>query len=148
MPSASSNPKASWPWSAYIDFQNRCAEAFYGAPRHLQQSILPWTFAAMVVNEDNSTNPAMERAIVKHESYGKQLGRLSDALTSLIRETGVKHDDAIEEFLELKAHIDAIKRKSAYSRFEVVLADLKRLRTDNPIHFRECLKRVAELDRD
>lgn len=148
MSSTSPNTEASWPWSAYVDFQHRCAEAIYGAPRHLQQSILPWTFAAMVVNEDNSKNPAMEREIVRQASYGKQLGRISDALETLIAKTGVKHDDAINDFLELKSRIDVIKHDTATTRFEVVLADLKQLKRDNLAEFRECLKRIAELDGD
>lgn len=145
MSSISANRETPWPWSSYIAWQNNCAEAFYGAPRHLQQSILPWTFAGLVVNEENSNNPAVERAIVKHESYGKQLGRISDALEVLIKASGIEHDDAIDEFLELKARIDVIKHNTENTRFEAVIADLKRLRAKDPARFKDCLDRVAAL---
>ncbi|CAG9242126.1 hypothetical protein [Paraburkholderia caribensis] len=145
MSSISSSREVPWPWSSYIAWQNHCAEAFYAAPRHLRQSILPWTFAALVVNEENSNNPAAERAIVKHESYGKQLGRISDALAVLIEDSGIEHDDAFDAFLELKANIDFIKRDTENARFEVVIADLKRLREKNPARFRDCLERVTAL---
>ncbi|MBP0590384.1 hypothetical protein J8I87_11800 [Paraburkholderia sp. LEh10] len=145
MSSNSSNRGIDWPWSSYIAWQNHCAEAFYNAPKHLQQSILPWTFAALVVNEQNSNNPAAERAIVKHESYGKQLGRISDALAVLIKNSGTEHDDAFDAFLELKANVDFIKHNTENTRFEVVIADLKRLRENNPTRFKDCLKRVAAL---
>ncbi|ALL71304.1 ligand-binding receptor (plasmid) [Paraburkholderia caribensis MBA4] len=145
MSSISSSPELAWPWSSYIAWQSQCAEAFYNAPRNLQQSILPWTFAALVVNEDNSSNPAAERAIVKYESYGKQLGRISDALEVLIERSGVEHNDAIDEFLELKARIDFIKHNTESTRFEAVIADLKRLRRKDPARFKDCLDRVAAL---
>jgi hypothetical protein len=122
------------------------AQTLFAAPDHLQQSILPWTFTGVVVNESNSTDPLMERAIVKKESYGRQLGRISDALDSLINQTNVKRDDAIDAFLELRAHIDDIKRGTEATRFEAVLADLCMLKRKNRALFDECLRRVAELN--
>jgi len=47
--------------------------ALYGAPQSLDQSILPWTFAGLVVNENNSSDPATEQAVVSKDSYGRQL---------------------------------------------------------------------------
>ena len=134
-----------WPWSSYIAWQNHSAEAFYAAPRHLRQSILPWTFAALVVNEENSNNPATERAIVKHENYGKQLGQISDALEVLIKDSNIEHDEAFDKFLELKARIDVIEHNTENTRFEAVLADLKRLRRKDPARFKNCMGRVAAL---
>lgn len=96
----------------------------------------------------NSSNPAAERAIVSKESYGKQLGRISDALDSLIRQSNVKRDDAIDAFLDIKARIDDIKHSTEATRFEAVLVDLRKLRRKNKDLFDECLRRVAELDAD
>ncbi|MEJ0004727.1 MAG: hypothetical protein WDN30_16460 [Pararobbsia sp.] len=124
------------------------AEALSAAPDRLQQSILPWTFAGLVINESNSSNPVAERAIVSKESYGKQLGRISEALDSLIKQTKVKPDDAINAFLEIKAHIDDIKHSTEVTRFEAVLVDLKKLRRENKGLFDEWLKRVAELGKE
>ncbi|MGG1947991.1 hypothetical protein AB1286_24845 [Trinickia sp. NRRL B-1857] len=122
------------------------AQTLFAAPERLQQSILPWTFAGVVVNDSNSTDPLMERAIVAKESYGKQLGRISDALDSLIRQTNVKRDDAINAFLEIRAHIDDIKHGTEATRFEAVLADLRKLKPNNRALFDERLQRVAELN--
>ncbi|WEY39181.1 hypothetical protein [Paraburkholderia sp. SUR17] len=136
-----------WPWSTML-WPSQFAESLFAAPEHLQQSILSWTFAGLVVNQTNSSNPAAERAIVSKESYGKQLGRISDALNSLIRQTDVKRDDAINEFLEIKARIDDIKHGTETTRFEAVLVDLRKLRRKNKDLFDECLRRVAELNAD
>ncbi|CAB3753508.1 hypothetical protein [Paraburkholderia solisilvae] len=133
-----------WPWASML-WPLQFAESLYAAPERLQQSILPWTFAGLVVNESNSSNPVAERAIVSKESYGKQLGRISDALDSLIKQTNVKRDDAINAFLEIKAHIDDIKHSTETTRFEAVLVDLKKLRERNEALFEDRLKRVAEL---
>lgn len=136
---------APWPWSTML-WPMQFAQTLFAAPERLQQSILPWTFAGVVVNDSNSTDPLMERAIVAKESYGKQLGRISDALDSLIRQTNVKRDDAINAFLEIRAHIDDIKHGTEATRFEAVLADLRKLKPNNRALFDERLQRVAELN--
>ena len=140
-------PAIPWPWSTLL-WPIQFAAALFAAPAHLQQSILPWTFTGLVVNESNSSNPSAERAIVSKESYGKQLGRISDALDSLIRQTNVKRDDAINAFLDIKARIDDIKHSTETTRFEAVLGDLRKPRHNDKDLFDECLRRVAELDAD
>ncbi|HKR39882.1 MAG TPA: hypothetical protein VJU59_09415, partial [Paraburkholderia sp.] len=97
------------------------------------------------MNEENSNNPATERAIVKHENYGKQLGQISDALEVLIKDSNIEHDEAFYQFLELKARIDVIEHNTENTRFEAVLADLKRLRRKDPARFKNCMGRVAAL---
>lgn len=146
---SSTNPQnnAQWPWSL-LSWPTPWAGLFNLAPQNLQESILPWTFAGLVINENNSSNPGLERTIVSKESYGKQLGRISDALESLIRQTPVKPDSAINGFLQIKAHIDALKHNTEATRFKAVLADLRCLRDQNRPLFDECLKQVAALDHD
>lgn len=58
------------------------------APQMLSQPILPgWTFADTVnVTEENSASPETERQIVSRYSYGRQLGRVLDAVNGLIAE--------------------------------------------------------------
>jgi hypothetical protein len=103
--------------------------AFNGAPGSLDQSILPWTFAGLVVNENNSSNPAAEQAVVRKDSYGRQLGRISDALEFLIARLPEpdKKDNAIQTFVEMKAQIDEIKRAADAARFDRVLSWLEDL---------------------
>ena len=54
----------------------------------VDQPINPgWTFGNLIsVTEQNSTSPDTERDIVAAHSYGRQLGRLMDAVAGLIAE--------------------------------------------------------------
>lgn len=117
------------------------------APRSLDQSILPWTFAGLVVNENNSGDPATEQAIVTKDSYGRQLGRISDALACLIEALPEEetNDKAIQAFLKMKTQIDDIKRKAQATRFDKVLADLKELKQQDESGFKERLAAVNAL---
>jgi hypothetical protein len=64
--------------------------------------------------------PAMERAIVKQQSYGRQLGHVIDALGALIDESKDidKSLSPFKEFLETRRDIEKIKRETADARFE------------------------------
>lgn len=121
--------------------------ALYAAPRSLDQSILPWTFAGLVVNENNSSDPATEQAVVTRDSYGRQLGRISDALACLIDTLAEdeKKNKAIEAFLGMKAQIDEIKDKAQAARFDKVLSDLADLRQRDERTFYERVERVSAL---
>lgn len=117
------------------------------APQSLDQSILPWTFAGMVVNENNSSDPAAEQAIVSKDSYGRQLGRISDALEYLVDTLPAekRKDKTIQSFLDMKADIDKIKRKAEATRFDKVLADLEDLKQRDEAAFTERLARLNAL---
>lgn len=120
------------------------------APETLQQPILPWTFAGLVVNETNSRNPEAEHAILSQESYGTQLGRLSDALEYLIKQLASQHqinarDDCIADFLSMKQRIDSIKSSMKSPTPERILRDLESLKRRDAPKFEECLSRVVEL---
>ena len=55
------------------------------APDWLGQTINPgWTLAGVVVNPQNSSAPAVEQSVLSHHSYGRQLGRLMDAVEALL----------------------------------------------------------------
>lgn len=95
--------------------------------------------------ERGKLEQSSNRAIVKHENYGKQLGQISDALDVLIKDSNIEHDEAFYQFLELKARIDVIEHNTENTRFEAVLADLKRLRRKDPAGFKNCMGRVAAL---
>ena len=59
------------------------------APENLAQAVLPgWNFGTIVnVSEENSAAPETELAILRTQSYGRQLGQISDALQVLITES-------------------------------------------------------------
>ena len=92
------------------------------------QPILPgWTFN---INHANSTSPETEAEVVNKHSYGRQLGRISDALALLIDERpGKPKDKRYTDFLSMKEEIDVIKKKAAKARVEQIVKDLAVLKT-------------------
>ncbi|PXW22289.1 hypothetical protein [Paraburkholderia caballeronis] len=119
-------------WSYWLSLLP-AANSAQGAPTYLQQPILPWSFTGLVVNETNSSNPAAEQAIVSRDSYGRQLGRISDALDYVIRQ--LASDQPIDTnaaelsaFDKMKKRIDAIKNDTESAWFERMLKELKKLK--------------------
>jgi hypothetical protein len=81
------------------------------APSELNQAINPWTFGNVYyVSSQNSGSPGTETAITAKASYGRQLGRVMNALVDLIAE---KPDTALtqsmKDLLELHRQVEAIK---------------------------------------
>lgn len=90
MPDQNEDPKSQlWPfwwWPRWMtDALSSSGSAL--APQLLNQPILPGsTFGNVItVTDRNSSSPDMERDIVAKESYGRQLGRVIDALEVLIQ---------------------------------------------------------------
>jgi hypothetical protein len=76
------------------------------APYNFEQPILPgWTFN---INSNNSSSPQTEVDVVAKHSYGRQLGRIADALDLLIgeRDGEAPQDKRLVEFLTMKDEID------------------------------------------
>ncbi len=110
-------------------------------PKSFNQPILPgWTFGNVIVDENNSSAPDTERSIVSTESYGRQLGKLMDAVCALIdaQPATAPLPDAYIELKQLKTKIDALKTKAARRRIEQFLRDLKTLKDDNDPRIREA----------
>ena len=72
-----------WPW--------RLAASGL-APQTLTQPINPgWSFGNVInVTSSNSSSPDTEREIVSRHSYGRQIGRMMDAIELLLEERGPK----------------------------------------------------------
>jgi hypothetical protein len=126
---------------------------FWGAriaPNELYQPILPgWVVAgAVTVNERNSSAPETEREIVAAESYGRQIGRMSDALAALVAEwpEGKPKPDAVREFEELRTRIDEIKVEVATRRAQRFLDDMALLKRDNAEGFQHIADQVRRLE--
>jgi hypothetical protein len=131
MPNASeASGWPAWPWLPWTQAL---------APQQLTQPINPgWIFASSVtVNARNSSAPETERDIVAEESYGRQIGRISDALALLIAERpeGAPPSAALKEFAAMRAKIEEIKAGAAQARVARLIADLERLRRDEPAEF-------------
>ena len=102
------------------------------APSNLVQPILSgWT---LNINSNNSSSPQTEANVVARHSYGRQLGRISDALRELIREQGPKPPKgALAKFVSMCEEIDEIKTVTAAKRLKQITADLTLLKTkDEP----------------
>jgi hypothetical protein len=74
-------------------------------------------FSLFSVNLGRSANPDVEEAILDVASYGRQLGRIGEALTAVIdRLDGAAYSNeqeaAIEGFKVLMREIDAAKRRA------------------------------------
>jgi hypothetical protein len=101
------------------------------APNTLVQPILPgWT---LNVNAFNSSAPQTEAAVVSKHSYGRQLGRISEALAVLVDARDPKGaDDRFDDFRSMNAEIGEIKAGNAAARVSRLLADLDLLKVLRP----------------
>ena len=103
------------------------------APYNLSQDILRgWSF--LTVNENNSSAPDVERRVVATESYGRQLGKLTDAVAVLIKDSG-KTDPAFTELLDLRGRIEKAKADAKTERLKRLAEDLKALKDQDPAAF-------------
>ena len=104
------------------------------APQQLTQPIgSGWIFANSVsVTEQNSSAPDTERRVVAEESYGRQIGRLMDAVCELIKERGGADRPAFTDLEEIRARVDAIKLKAAAERLDSLRHDLETLKLHDP----------------
>ena len=117
------------------------------APENLTQPILPgW---AITINGINSSAPQTEMEVLQHHSYGRQLGRMADALLALLEERGedASSDQRFKEFIKMKREIDDIKLDAAATRIDRVRADLAALKAARPAEYRRLrdgLQRVLD----
>ncbi len=100
-------------------------------PSTLVQPILPgWT---LNVNAFNSASPQTEADVLQKFSYGRQLGRISEALAVLVDARDPKAtDERFADFRAMKGGIDEIKAGNAQARVERLLADLDLLKVSRP----------------
>lgn len=100
------------------------------APQKLIQSINSgWSFGNIIVNEQNSSAPQAERTILAQESYGRQIGKLLDAVDALVKlqPNAGKGVEPFDEVKELKDRIDRIKCDGALGRIRQLGGDLQLL---------------------
>jgi len=134
-----------WPWNWWSGLS--------AAPQRLTQPILPgWTVAPVVnITGVNSSAPQTEAEVVQRHSYGRQLGRISDALQALIdeREKTAPTDRRFTAFTGMKSEIDGIKLEAAAARVDRLRADLADLRSERPDEYRRLRDALRDvLDED
>lgn len=125
-------PWWAWPWSAAASGR---APWFGVAPQSLTQPINPgWSFGNVItVNSVNSTAPDVEREVVSRHSYGRQIGRLMDAVVALAEALPkVADDDRIKQFRELAERIEQIKKDAAPQRLERLRGELEQIKRSDP----------------
>ena len=117
------------------------------APDNLAQSILQgWT---LNINSNNSTAPQTEVEVVAKHSYGRQLGRMSDALELLIveRHGRTPEDKRLADFLTMKQEIDKVKQDAAAARVERIVKDLALLKAQDQeqyVRLRDALREALK----
>ncbi|WP_458196064.1 hypothetical protein [Bradyrhizobium sp. UFLA05-153] len=122
---------------------------FFAAPRNFVQPILPgWVFGSVTnITEQNSSAPDTEREIVAAQSYGRQLGRVMDALAILIADLPKAKQDAsaFEEFAKIHRDINEIKAQAAARRLNNIAADLATLKETKPEEYERLAATLREV---
>lgn len=132
------------PWRLAL----QAAQAMALAPHSLTQPINPgWTFGNLIqVTDRNSSAPDTEQQILSRHSYGRQLGRVMDAVALLLERADAQtRDDArAEDFAALQRDVSAIKREQSAARLQRLRDELVSLRRDHPEVWRELRALLRE----
>jgi hypothetical protein len=91
-----------------------------------------WTFGNIYVTQANSASPEAEREIVGRFSYGRQLGRLTDAVVALAEASGLDSDPKVQPLVEMAGQIEAMKERAKQHRRARLLDELKALKRADP----------------
>ncbi len=117
------SPNPPWPGADPAAWMRLWSTMFSPVPQSLTQPILPgWTVAPVLnITSGNSSSPQTEAEILQRHSYGRQLGRIADALEALVEERGEEApaDQRFVQFIEMKrADLAALKasRPAEYRR--------------------------------
>jgi hypothetical protein len=115
----------------------------------VEPSLVRGQLGFLNINATRAGDPALEQRIVTDvASYGRQLGRLFDAVGVLARhqERGdltVEDQRALDRLQELAEQIAAAKTRAAAEGIDRILADVRALRAD-PEGNRDALRRLRE----
>jgi len=118
------------------------------APERLWQPINPgWSFGNVVVNTGNSSAPEVEQRILSHHSYGRQIGRMMDALSAVTdtlvrRDPALAQDPCIADFRTLAADVRRLKQADAGQRLERLREDLLALKAEDPQAWKRLIASV------
>jgi hypothetical protein len=142
---------AGWPGADLAALVSDWWKPFFSAPATLTQPILPgWTVGpSLTINHANSSAPQTEVEVVARHSYGRQLGRICDALDVLIGNLGegARDDPRVASYLTMTREISEVKLDSAAQRVRQLQTDLGALKTARPQEYqqlRESLRAILE----
>lgn len=125
-------------WSAFMR----------SAPEMLVQPILPnWNLGSIYnITQENSAAPQTEHEIVRKNSYGRQLGRITDALSVLVdkslNQAALSEGDGkrISDFRKMVSEIQRIRNNEAMKRFNRMADELSHLQMTDPELYAEAVK--------
>lgn len=117
------------------------------APRDLAQPINPgWSFGNVIVNQRNSSAPDTEQAILAEESYGRQIGKLLEAVHALIKEKpGGAANPAFRDIEALREKIERLKCEAAAARIDQLRHDLELLKASDKAAFEARITALRSL---
>jgi Zn-dependent oligopeptidase len=101
------------------------------------------------INTSRAGDPQLERRITEQvASYGRQLGRVLDALEVVVRccepsDLSPADQQALDKLHELYEEINAVKEQAARERVDRLVADVEVLRRD-PEANQDALQRIRE----
>ena len=152
MSSHSQVSKPMWDWPSWMNGSLPNPLDVIAAPKQLLQPILPgWVFGSVTnITEQNSSAPDTEREILASNSYGRQLGRIMDALAVLIDRLPPEEQEkeAFKEFTEVRDQINDIKQKAAGRRIDRIIADLAALKETRPEEYRRLAATLRDALRE
>ena len=109
------------------------------APQQLTQPINPgWSFGNLIVNNANSSAPEVEQAVVSRHSYGRQIGRMMEALVAIAEASpSLAKDPRVGSLIDLAEDVERIKQATAEERLEHLREELEELKANNPEAWRK-----------
>ena len=125
----------SWPWPPSF------------APDWLNQSFNNgWTFGNVIqVTNQNSSAPEVEKEVVSHFSYGKQLGQLMDAVVAISEAVPAAAKNAkVKTLVALAEEIDELKDKARKQRLNDLLKELQALKGSDKQAWAKLMASVGE----
>jgi L-fucose mutarotase/ribose pyranase (RbsD/FucU family) len=119
----------------------------FGMVRFWSGLVLPgWHFGDVIVNEANSSAPETERRILAQESYGRQIGKLMDAVCALIElQGGPDKSPAFRELVELRDRVETLKATPVDAEVAEICRGLERLKARDPQRYAKTVQALRAL---
>lgn len=135
-------PAMGWPWTFTWPVASGDGRASAFAPEQLWQPINPgWSFGNVSITTTNSSAPDVEQAVVGRHSYGRQIGRMMDALQVLIDASpAIRQDRAVKEFLELAGEVRDAKDAAKSAQLLRLQRELSALKKRDPKAWERLVK--------
>ncbi|MDM0110783.1 hypothetical protein QTI66_01410 [Variovorax sp. J22R133] len=120
------------------------------APRNLYQPISSdFSVGSLIsVTNVNSSAPDIERDVLQQHSYGRQIGRLLDAVALLVERLPekVKQDERVVALEQLVQDVEDIKDAARKPRLQRLEEQIDALKRDDPKAYETLLRKLAPDD--